>query len=117
MVRTTTCFESFPFPEPGDEQREVIAKAAASLDELRGKWLRPVDEEGKPGLSEEELKRRTLTELYNQSPTWLVNAHRELDAAVAAAYGWPVGLEDQEVLGWLLALNLERAGVGNRVAG
>ena len=33
-----------------------------------------------------KLKRRTLTKLYNQRPTWLKLAHRELDAAVLAAY-------------------------------
>jgi hypothetical protein len=36
-----------------------------------------------------ELKRRTLTNLYNQRPAWLTNLHWELDEAVAAAYGWP----------------------------
>ncbi len=34
------------------------------------------------------LKTRTLTNLYNQRPAWLDHAHRRLDAAVAAAYGW-----------------------------
>ena len=56
-----------------------------------------------------ELKKRTLTNLYNQRPAWLVNAHRTLDEAVAAAYGWPVDLSDEDVLRRLLALNLERA--------
>ncbi len=45
-----------------------------------------------------DLKKRTLTNLYNQRPTWLVNAHRTLDEAVAAAYGWPVDLSDEDVL-------------------
>jgi hypothetical protein len=35
------CFETFPFPEPTPAQREVIAKAARSLDELRTRWLNP----------------------------------------------------------------------------
>jgi hypothetical protein len=56
------------------------------------------------------LKKRTLTNLYNQRPAWLVHAHRALDEAVAAAYGWPVDLSDDEVLRRLLALNRERAG-------
>ncbi len=56
------------------------------------------------------LKDRTLTKLYNARPAWLANAHRALDAAVAAAYGWPADLADDEVLARLLALNLERAG-------
>jgi hypothetical protein len=36
-------------------------------------------------------------------------AHKKLDAAVAAAYGWPVDLTDEQILERLLALNLERA--------
>ena len=56
-----------------------------------------------------KLKKRTLTNLYNERPAWLASAHRKLDAAVAAAYGWPADLGDDELLGRLLALNLERA--------
>ena len=44
------------------------------------------------------LKKRTLTNLYNPRPTWLDNAHRKLDAAVCAAYGWPEDLPDDEIL-------------------
>ncbi len=55
------------------------------------------------------LKKRTLTNLYNELPVWLDNAHRDLDAAVAAAYGWPADLSEEEVLARPLALNLERA--------
>ena len=88
----TTCFETFPFPQPTDDQREAIALAAAELNRLR------------------ENDARTLTNLYNARPTWLDNAHGALDAAVSAAYGWPADLADEEVLERLLALNLERAG-------
>lgn len=35
-----------------------------------------------------ELANRTLTNLYNERPTWLDNAHRRLDEAAFAAYGW-----------------------------
>jgi hypothetical protein len=56
-----------------------------------------------------KLKQRTLTNLYNERPAWLDFAHRKLDAAVAAAYGWPADLSDEQVLERLLALNLERA--------
>lgn len=45
-----------------------------------------------------KLKKRTLTNLYNERPTWLRLAHRALDEAVLAAYaavdrdgGWDVG--------------------------
>ena len=45
-------------------------------------------------------------------PAWLDNAHRDLDAAVAAAYGWPADIAEEEALAHLLALNLERAAAG-----
>ncbi len=43
---------------------------------------------------------------------WLQNAHRKLDEAVSAAYGWPGDLGDDEILARLLDLNLQRAGKG-----
>ena len=100
----TTCFETFPFPRPTEEQREAIGAIAAELNRLREGWLNP------EGVSAAELKRRTLTNLYNQRPTWLDNVHARLDAAVADAYGWPADLADGDILERLLALNLERAG-------
>jgi len=104
----TTTFETFPFPWPpgqepaGDSRVTAIADAARELVELRDQWLNP------PGASEAELKPRTLTNLYNQRPTWLALAHRKLDQAVFAAHGWPADLTDEEILERLLALNLER---------
>ncbi len=56
------------------------------------------------------LKKRTLTNLYNERPTWLANVHRKLDEAVFAAYGWSPGMTDDELLAKLLELNLSRAG-------
>ena len=105
----TTCFETFPFPEPDYARRDAIAEAAARLNELREGWLNPVDVNGNPALNAGDLKKRTLTNLYNQRPVWLANAHAALDAAVAAAYGWPAHLPDAEILERLLALNLERS--------
>jgi len=43
---------------------------------------------------------------------WLANIHRELDAAVAKAYGWSdytPEMTDDEILRRLLALNLARS--------
>ena len=54
--------------------------------------------------------KRTLTNLYNHRPDWLDLAHKKLDAAVFAAYGWDPGMSDDDLLAKLLALNLERAG-------
>jgi hypothetical protein len=54
----------------------------------------------------DRLKDRTLTKLYNARPAWLSACHAKLDAAVAAAYGWPANLSDDDILERLLALNL-----------
>src|SRR5258708_3519009 len=37
----TTCFETFPFPEPNEQQRIEIAAAGKDLNELRENWLNP----------------------------------------------------------------------------
>ena len=103
-----TTFETFPFPWPlgceraDDPRVQAIAEAARTLVELRDRWLNP------PGASDDVLKSRTLTNLYNQRPTWLDQAHKRLDAAVFDAYGWPHDLSDEQILERLLALNLER---------
>ena len=99
----TTCFETFPFPRPTDEQREKIGAVAAELNQLREGWLNP------DGIRSTELRGRTLTTLYNERPTWLDNIHTRLDAAVAEAYAWPTDLPESEVLEQLLVLNLSRA--------
>jgi hypothetical protein len=59
-------------------------------------------------MTPEELATRTLTNLYNQRPSWLANTHAALDRAVFAAYGWPADLADADILGRLLDLNLAR---------
>ena len=71
--------------------------------------------EPRPGLSEQDakaLQKRTLTQLYNARSAWLAQAHAQLDAAVAAAYGWSdwrADMPDEEILRRLLALNRQRA--------
>jgi len=105
----TTCFETFPFPWPpgrepvNDPRATAIAAAARDLVKKRDRWLNP------EGASEAELKKRTLTNLYNQSPTWLDLAHQTLDRAVLGAYNWSHDITNDEILEHLLALNLERA--------
>jgi len=111
---TRGCFETFPLPwlpgkEPVDDPRvQAIAAAAKELDEKRNAWLNP------PGASDAELKKRTLTNLYNQRPTWLAMLHDRLDRAVWAAYGWddpnPTEVEEEAILSRLLELNRERSG-------
>jgi type II restriction/modification system DNA methylase subunit YeeA len=131
-------FETFPFPEGltsdipaaeyADHPRVVaIAEAARRLNELREAWLNPPDlvervPEVVPGYPDRIvpvgpkaaaiLKKRTLTNLYNERPAWLDNAHRELDAAVAGAYGWPADISEEDALARLLDLNRERAAAG-----
>ncbi len=98
----TTTFETFPFPFPTEKQVVRIAAAARRLNDLREGWLNP------PDLTEESLKDRTLTNLYNTRPTWLCQAHERLDQAVLEAYGLPQEISDENLLACLLRLNLER---------
>jgi type II restriction/modification system DNA methylase subunit YeeA len=135
----TTTFETFPFPEgltpnlpassyADDPRARAIAAAAREVVEKRDLWLNPPDlvervPEVVPGFPDRIvprnakaaaiLKTRTLTNLYNTRGTpegaWLDNLHHALDAAVAAAYGWPADLADDEILRRLLELNHARA--------
>ncbi|MGA2571633.1 MAG: DNA methyltransferase [Terracidiphilus sp.] len=113
----TSTFETFPFPwSPGTEPKDsplvkAIAQAARELVEQRDNWLNP------PNAAPEELAKLTLTNLYNKRAkgkcAWLENAHRKLDKAVFAAYGWPTSLSNEEILSRLLILNHERAPVAS----
>ncbi len=112
----STCFETFPFPWPpgqeptADPKVQSIASAAKELVDKRDNWLNAA------GNDPQEKKKRTLTNLYNQRPTWLDLAHKKLDKAVLDAYGWPHDIADEEILSRLLGLNLERAGKGQTKA-
>jgi hypothetical protein len=107
---------------------QAIAEAAFKLNQLRDNWLNPsqwtqwvitAEEEtagfpkrpkAKAGF-EALLKKRTLTNLYNDRPAWLNNAHQTLDKAVANAYGWDdytPETTDADILQRLLTLNLSR---------
>lgn len=60
---------------------------------------------------ERQLQKRTLTNLYNECPSWLSVANKAFDSAVAAAYGWAhctPAMYDDEFLSLLLALNLSQ---------
>ena len=137
---TGSCFETFPFPHgltpnisaadyAADPRAQRIAAAAKDLDNKRRLWLNPPDlvdivPEVVPGYPDRilpknaeaavKLRERTLTNLYNQRPAWLANAHEALDRAVAAAYGWPEDIAIDDALAKLLALNLERASLSPR---
>ena len=132
----TTTFETFPFPEGlspdipssdyrSDPRAESIASAAGRLVELRDRWLnppewmkwigepvagyppRPVPRDKKAAVV---LKKRTLTNLYNARPQWVVDAHAQLDAAVAGAYGWPDDITAAAALSELIARNRRQGG-------
>jgi len=131
---SSTTFRSYPFPSgltPADDPAGFasnvsavrIKTAATELNRLRERWLNPpelmrIEPEVVPGYPARvlpandqaaiRLRSRTLTRLYNESPAWLQHAHRELDQAVSAAYGWEWPLADDEILSRLLILNRER---------
>ncbi len=96
----TSCFETFPFPEPDEAQRTAIAEAAAKLATIRAGGVGMIDEANPKG--------RTLPELYAQMPSWLRFAHDRLDEAVAAAYVWSVDLSDDEIVSPMLDLSFDR---------
>ena len=128
----TTTFETYPFPKglspdtpaagyADDPRAAAIAETARRLVELRDRWLNPPEwvawaDEPVPDYPKrpvprdetaaKELKKRTLTGLYNARPQWLADAHEALDAAVAAAYGWNADISEEEALGELLRMNL-----------
>lgn len=94
-------FVSLIYPKLHDYVDWVITPE----EETAGFPKRPVTKSG----HEAELKKRTLTNLYNAKPAWLTNAHQTLDKAVAKAYGWDdytPGMTDAEILQRLLKLNL-----------
>lgn len=94
----TTVFATFPWPDPvSDDQRQAVASAASALYVRRSELCR----EHNMG----------LTALYNLMDeggfTDLAALHRNLDAAVAAAYGWPASVahDPTELVARLTALN------------
>ena len=104
---TETRMLEFPGTAGGPWSRYV---APETVDEKNGiGTVRYPRLEPKDAECAAKLKKRTLTNLYNERPAWLDLAHKKLDAAVAAAYGWPADLSDEQILEKLLALNLERA--------
>lgn len=104
----STCFETFPFPEPSRATEDAIGAAAAHLDAVRRHLL-------------DHDARLTVTKLYNDLAGLrehrdatarafpLLLAHEALDAAVADAYGWEWPMTDNKILEQLLALNLTRS--------
>ncbi len=78
----TSCFETFPWPQPDNQAREEIGSIAAELLERR----QAICVENEIG----------LTDLYNgvDEGAWseVADLHGRLDEAVTRAYGWPVAV-------------------------
>lgn len=125
---TETRFLEFPGTVGGPWDRYIVRQDLQDLQDREQNPVHPVHPvKGSIGLVRYPrleprdaecaawLKKRTLTNLYNERPAWLDLAHKKLDAAVAAAYGWvragqaTLDLTDEQILEQLLALNLERA--------
>ena len=104
---TKTEVLEFPGSADGPWARYVVEPDSRGIGTVR--WPRVVPKDPDCAAS---LKQRTLTNLYNQRPAWLDLAHKKLNAAVFAAYGWDVAISDEELLERLLRLNLERAARG-----
>jgi hypothetical protein len=103
------CFDPFPFPLPPPAQRATIADLAEELDATRKQVLA-------------DVPKLTMTEIYNLRAAKVTDArakaariaiiaklHDDLDAAVAAAYGWPADLAPSDIVTRLVALNTARA--------
>ena len=101
-----------PLPSAGAGPFAAASRhAACKIGLVRYPRLEPRDAE-----CAAKLKKRTLTNLYNERPSWIELAHKKLDAAVAAAYGFPAELAEEEILERLLSLNLERAAEEEKAA-
>jgi len=113
----TLCFDTFPFPKATNEQKELIRDLADQLDSIRKQrqLLNPtltitdmynVLEKLRSGktltVKEQKVHEQGLISILKQ-------LHDELDAAVAAAYGWPADFKKEKILECLLTLNKERA--------
>ena len=105
----TTCFETFPFPNPPDAVKDRIRDAADRLVKHRNDWKQERESQDKNGPVPS-----SLSALYGENSRQLRDRHAELDAAVFAAYGWdedPATMPEDLVLARLLELNLGREGV------
>ena len=109
--------ETFPFPTPTEPQKQTIRDLAERLDAHRKRQQAQhpkLTMTGMYNVLEKERSGEALTDKERQIHeqglvSILRQLHDELDAAVAAAYGWPADLGEQEILQRLVDLNAERA--------
>lgn len=110
------CFDSFPFPDPAPELRTRLAALAERLDSHRKDAIARDERVTMTGIYNVVEKLRADTPLTSKERAVhevaacgvLRDLHDELDALVAAAYGWTWPLSRDEVLARLVALHDER---------
>ena len=116
MYVKTQCFDPFPFPDATESQTQHIRELGERLDQHRKARLDQHDSLTMTDLYnvlEKERARESLDkaerEIHERGLVGVLKEiHDELDAAVAAAYGWPAGLPEEEILQKLVDLNAER---------
>ena len=113
----TLCFDPFPFPDPTDAQKARLRSLGEQLDahrkaqqaahpKLTLTGMYNVLEKLRAGQRIEGKDR----EIYDQGLIGILrDLHDQIDREVAAAYGWPADLSDDEILHRLVDLNRERA--------
>ncbi len=115
----TRCFDPFPFPAADDLQKQRIRVIAEDLDAHRKHVLAEHPHLTLTGLYNvlEKLRAGTAPDALDTDNRRIFDdglvlilkeLHNRLDAAVAAAYGWPADLSDNDILVRLVALNQER---------
>jgi len=116
----TRVFDPFPFPNADDLQKHRIRAIAEELDAHRKRVLNEHPKLTLTGLYNvlEELRKGTKPDALDDGDRQifddgqvliLTELHERLDVEVAAAYGWPADLSDEDLLARLVALNKERA--------
>jgi hypothetical protein len=116
----TRTFDPFPFPDATEAQQKNIRTIAEELDAHRKRVLAEhphltltglynVLEELRAGVKPDALDEDDRRIFDDGLVLILKELHDKLDQAVADAYGWPVDLPEEELLGRLVALNKERA--------
>ena len=113
----TTCFETFPFPDCTEQQKERIRQLAEALDAHRKRQQELYPDLTMTGMYNvlaklqqgEELNAKDR-QIHEQGlVSVLQQLHDELNSAVEEAYGWPVDLPDEAILERLVDLNRERS--------
>ncbi len=111
------CFDPFPFPDPTAAQKTRLRSLGEQLDAHRKAQQAANPKLTLTGMYNvlEKLRAKERIEgkdkeIYDQGlVSILKEIHDQIDAEVAAAYGWPADLTDDDILHRLVALNRQRA--------